>query len=160
MQKQIPSFSFPVQFYWITPFCSKYFVRDCRLRLGFCHLCEHELRHGFRDILYHLCFKSSKLKAQYSIFCVTIFIKETGQLLWVTWIKVKVFFTLNEKKFIELFWHGNDKFDDKKNCNILKALRQLVWRKLLWWKSFSELPNLHSPNPWNFLGMVSTRLQP
>ena len=28
-QKQIPNFSFPVQFYWITPFCSKYFVRDC-----------------------------------------------------------------------------------------------------------------------------------
>ena len=28
-QKQIPNFSFPVQFYWIIPFCSKYFVRDC-----------------------------------------------------------------------------------------------------------------------------------
>ena len=28
-QKQILNFSFPVQFYWITPFCSKYFVRDC-----------------------------------------------------------------------------------------------------------------------------------
>ena len=26
-QKQIPNFSFPVQFYWITLFCSKYFVR-------------------------------------------------------------------------------------------------------------------------------------
>ena len=30
-QKQIPNFSFPAQFYWITPFCSKYFVRDCSL---------------------------------------------------------------------------------------------------------------------------------
>ena len=29
MQKQIPNFSFPVQFYWITPFCSKYFLQDC-----------------------------------------------------------------------------------------------------------------------------------
>ena len=29
MQKQIPNFSLPVQFYWITPFCSKYFVQDC-----------------------------------------------------------------------------------------------------------------------------------
>ena len=28
-QKQIPNFSSPVQFYWIIPFCSKYFVRDC-----------------------------------------------------------------------------------------------------------------------------------
>ena len=28
-QKQIQNFSFPVQFYWITPFCSKYFVQDC-----------------------------------------------------------------------------------------------------------------------------------
>ena len=32
MQKQIPNLPFPVQFYWITPFCSKYFVQDCRLR--------------------------------------------------------------------------------------------------------------------------------
>ena len=29
-QKQIPNFSFLVQFYWITPFCSKYFFRDYR----------------------------------------------------------------------------------------------------------------------------------
>ena len=29
-QKQIPNFSVPVQFYWITPFCSKYLVRNCR----------------------------------------------------------------------------------------------------------------------------------
>ena len=28
-QKQIPKLFFPVQFYWITPFCSKYFVWDC-----------------------------------------------------------------------------------------------------------------------------------
>ena len=27
-QKQIPNSPFPVQFYWLTPFCSKYFVRD------------------------------------------------------------------------------------------------------------------------------------
>ena len=33
-QKQIPNVSFPVQFYWITPFCSKYFVWDCRLNSG------------------------------------------------------------------------------------------------------------------------------
>ena len=25
----IPNFSFPVQFYWITPFCSEYFVQNC-----------------------------------------------------------------------------------------------------------------------------------
>ena len=31
MQKQIPNFSSPVQFYRIIPFCSKYFVRDCSL---------------------------------------------------------------------------------------------------------------------------------
>ena len=29
-QKQITNFSFSVQFYWISSFCSKYFVRDCR----------------------------------------------------------------------------------------------------------------------------------
>ena len=29
-QKQIPNFSFLVQFYWITPLCSKYFFQDCR----------------------------------------------------------------------------------------------------------------------------------
>ena len=28
-QKQIPNFYFLVQFYWITPFCSKYLVQDC-----------------------------------------------------------------------------------------------------------------------------------
>ena len=27
------NFSFPVQFYWITRFCSKYFVRDCRYEI-------------------------------------------------------------------------------------------------------------------------------
>ena len=30
-QKQIPNFSSPLQFYWIIPFCSKYFVRECSL---------------------------------------------------------------------------------------------------------------------------------
>ena len=30
-QKHVPNFSFPVQFYWITPFCYKYFLRDCSL---------------------------------------------------------------------------------------------------------------------------------
>ena len=30
-QKQIPNVSFSIQFYWITPFCSKYFVRNCKL---------------------------------------------------------------------------------------------------------------------------------
>ena len=30
-QKQIPNFSFPVQFYWISSFCSKCFVRNFRL---------------------------------------------------------------------------------------------------------------------------------
>ena len=28
-QKQISNFSGPVQFYWISPFCSKYFAKDC-----------------------------------------------------------------------------------------------------------------------------------
>ena len=30
MQKQIPNFFFPVWFYWISPFCAKYFAQDCR----------------------------------------------------------------------------------------------------------------------------------
>ena len=30
----MPNFSFLVQFYWITPLCSKYFVWDCALFLG------------------------------------------------------------------------------------------------------------------------------
>ena len=32
-QKHIPNVSFPVKSYWITPFCSKYFVRDCRYQI-------------------------------------------------------------------------------------------------------------------------------
>ena len=32
MQKQIRNFSFPVQFYCISPFCSKYFVQDFKLK--------------------------------------------------------------------------------------------------------------------------------
>ena len=28
------NFSSPVQFYWIIPFCSKYFVRDCRRQIS------------------------------------------------------------------------------------------------------------------------------
>ena len=31
-KNRIPNFSSPVQFYWIIPFCSKYFVQDCLSR--------------------------------------------------------------------------------------------------------------------------------
>ena len=31
-QKHIPNFFFPVHFDWITPFCSKYFARDCLIK--------------------------------------------------------------------------------------------------------------------------------
>ena len=34
-QKHIPNFSFLVQFYRITPFCSKYLVRDCLSKQNF-----------------------------------------------------------------------------------------------------------------------------
>ena len=30
-KKCISNFSCPVRFYWISPFCSKYFAQDCRL---------------------------------------------------------------------------------------------------------------------------------
>ena len=34
--KQISNFSLYVQFYWIGPFCPKYFAQDCRLDLKHC----------------------------------------------------------------------------------------------------------------------------
>ena len=37
-QIKLPNFSFPVPFYWISPFCFEYFVRDCSFLVR--KLCE------------------------------------------------------------------------------------------------------------------------
>ena len=47
----MPNFFVPVQFYWITPFCLKHFVRGCRLRLRLSHLRDQKFKHVFHDSL-------------------------------------------------------------------------------------------------------------
>ena len=47
MQKQIPNFYFPVQFYCISPFCYKYFIRDCKLKEMTCLLTIAQTKNTF-----------------------------------------------------------------------------------------------------------------
>ena len=59
-QKQIPNFSFPAQFYRITSFRSKYFVRDCR-RKQYCRHCTQPIL-AFQTIIRLFCSKMPILK--------------------------------------------------------------------------------------------------
>ena len=91
-----------------------------RLRLDFSHLCEHEFRHGFRDILNPLCPCSIEAETTAHYFLRFHFYNANRSTLTNELNEIdSSFSTLNENKFIDLILYGSDKFDNKKNRNIL-----------------------------------------
>ena len=93
-----------------------------RLRLGFSHLREHKFRYGFRDILNPLCPCSIETETTAHYFLRCHFYNANRSALMNELNEVDTSFsTLNENKFIHLIFYGSDKFDDKKNHNILMS---------------------------------------
>ena len=91
-----------------------------RLRLGFSHLREYKFRHGFKDILNPLCPCSieAETTAHYFLRCHFYNANRSALINELNEIDSS-FSALNENKFIDLILYGSDKFDDKKNRNIL-----------------------------------------
>ena len=91
-----------------------------RLRLGFSHLRDHKFRHGFRDIVNPLCPCSIETDTTAHYFLRCHFYNANRSALMNKLNEIdSSFSTLNENKFIDLILYGSDKFDDKKNRNIL-----------------------------------------
>ena len=91
-----------------------------RLRLGFSHLHEHTFRHDFRDILNPLCPCSIEAATTAHKFQLCHFYNANKSALMKELNEViSSFSTLNENKFIDLILYDRDKFDNKKNGNIL-----------------------------------------
>ena len=91
-----------------------------RLRLGFSHLREHKFRHGFRGILNPVCSCSIEAETTEHYFLRCHFYNENRSALMNELNEIdSPFSTLNENKLIDLLLYGYDKFDDKKNRNIL-----------------------------------------
>ena len=98
-----------------------------RLRLGFSHLREHNLRHGFRDILNPVCPSSIETETTAHYFLRCHFYNANRSVLMNELNEItSSFSTLNENKFIDLILYGSDKFDDKKNRNILMSTIKLI----------------------------------
>ena len=98
-----------------------------RLRLGFSHLREYKFRHGFRDILNALCPSSIKTETTAPYFLRCHFYNANRSALMNELNEIdSSFSTLNENKFIDLILHGSDKFDYKKNLNILMSTIKFI----------------------------------
>ena len=98
-----------------------------RLRLDFSHLREHEFRHGFREILNPLysCSIEAEITTHYFLRCH--FYNANRSALTNDLNEVdSSFCTLNENKFIDLILYGSDKFDGKKNHNILMSTIKFI----------------------------------
>ena len=94
-----------------------------RLRLSFNHLREQKFRHGFRDMLNPLCLYSIEAKINGHYFLLGhIFHANRSTLMNDLKEDDSSFSTLNDNKFIDLLLYANDKFDEKKNCNILISI--------------------------------------
>ena len=93
-----------------------------RLRLGFSHLREHKFRQSFRDILNPLCPCSIETETTAHYFLRCHFYNANRSSLMDELNEIDISFsTLNENKLIDLILYGSDKFDDKKNYNILMS---------------------------------------
>ena len=93
-----------------------------RLRLGFSHLRDHKFRHGFRDILNPRCPCSIETETTAHYFLCCHFYNANRSALMNELNEIdSSFSTLNENKFIDLILYGSDKFDHKKNHNILMS---------------------------------------
>ena len=98
-----------------------------RLRLGFSHLHEHKFRHGFRDIVNPLCPSRIETKTTTLFFVRCNFYNANRSALMNELNEIdSSFSTLNENKFIHLILYGSDKFDDKKNNNILMSTIKFI----------------------------------
>ena len=98
-----------------------------RLRLGFSHLREHKFRHGFRDILNPLCPCSIETETTAHYFLRCHFYNANRSSLMDELNEIDISFsTLNENKLIDLILYGSDKFDDKKNYNILMSTIKFI----------------------------------
>ena len=97
------------------------------LCLGFSHLREHKFRHGFRDRLNPLypCSIEAETTVHYFLDCH--FCNANRYVLMSELNEVdSSFSTLNESKFIDLILYRRDKFDDKKNLNILMCTIKFI----------------------------------
>ena len=98
-----------------------------RLRLGFSHIREHKFRHDFRDILNPLCRCSIEAETTAHYFLRCHFYNTNRSALMNELNEIdSSFSTLNENKFIDLILYGSDKFDDKKNHNILMCTIKFI----------------------------------
>ena len=98
-----------------------------RLRLGFSNLRDQKFRHGFRDILDPLCPCSIETEATAHYFLRCHFYNANRSALMNELNEIdSSFSTLNENKFIDLILYGSDKFDDKKNHNILMSTIKFI----------------------------------
>ena len=98
-----------------------------RLRLGFNHLREHQFRHGFRDILNYLCPCSIEAKTTAHYFLRYHFYNANRYVLINELNEIDSSFSaLNENNFIDLILYSSDKFDDKKNQNILMCTIKFI----------------------------------
>ena len=97
------------------------------MRLGFSHLCEHKFRHGFRDILTPLrpCSIEADPTAHYFLRCHYYNANRSALMNELNEIDSS-FSRLNENKFIDLILYGSEKFDDKKNQNILMCTIKFI----------------------------------
>ena len=98
-----------------------------RLRLGFSHLGEHKFKHGFRDILNPLCPFSIETETTAHYFLRCHFYNTNRSALMNELNEIdSSFSTMNENKFIDLVLCDSDKFDDKKNHNILMSATKFI----------------------------------
>ena len=88
----------------------------------FYDLREHKFRHGFRGILNPLCPCNIETETTAHYFLCRHFYNGNRSALMNELNEIdSSFSTLNENKFIDLVLYGSDKFDDKKNHNILMS---------------------------------------
>ena len=98
-----------------------------RLRLGFSHLREHKFRHGFRDILNPLCPHGIGAETSAHYFLRCHFYNANRSTLMNELDETNSFFsTQNKNNFLDLILYVSDKFDDKKNHNILMCTIKLI----------------------------------
>ena len=97
------------------------------LRLGFSHPREHNFRHGVRDILSPLCPCSIETESTAHYFLSYHFYNANKSALMNKWNEIdSSVSTLTESKLIDLILYGSDKFDVKKNHNILMCTIKFI----------------------------------
>ena len=97
------------------------------LWLGFSHLRGHKFRHGFRDLLNLLCSWSTETETTPHYFLRCHFFNSNRSFLINDFSEIDSSLpTLNDNKFVNLILYDSDKFDGKKNHNILMFTIKLI----------------------------------